>query len=167
MIHNDDADEIYARDINGDETADLFLKGHIYGCEKAKSSRLSNARYFAPYFGRGVSASHPGLQEGISYIAKIISVKTVESRSDFRKIVREVSDEHDFRGEDEYLDRIPKIYDFKKDQFRFIFLSVPRLAFNPPIQKRYLKKGGRFQLNQYYSFDDFYRAWRTEQIWHP
>jgi len=72
MIPDDDADEIYARDITEDYTANMFLKGHIYGCDYEQGSRLFKTHYFAPYFGKTISASkkvqnlHPGLQAGIT-----------------------------------------------------------------------------------------------------
>jgi hypothetical protein len=164
MIPDHEAVEIYARDINNDETADFFLKGHIYGCAYKMRSRLPKAQYFAPYFGRKVSASHPGLQEGVSYIAKIISVEVAETPADFMAIAREVRKKADFNGEQDYVKKVKEWFWGRNKKWSFIFLSVPRLAFNPPIQKPFLQKGRGFLNNHFYSFDEFYQALGGEEI---
>jgi hypothetical protein len=170
MITNE-AIEIYARDINDkdkddESSADLFLKGHIYGCKYEKNSSLSEARYFAPYFGKDVSAIHPGVHEGISYIAKIVSVQVAETGHDFMAIAREVRKSHGFRGEPDYVKRVRDWFFYKgrTKKFSFVFLSVPRLAFNPPIKKSNLRKGKGFLGRGYFTFDQFYRAWGGEPI---
>jgi hypothetical protein len=164
MIPDNEAVEIYARDINNDETADFFLKGHVYGCRYETGSRLPKAHYFAPYFGRSVSASHPGLQEGVSYIAKIISLEVAETPAEFMAIAREVRRKFGFKGEQHYVKQVRKYFYGRNNKYSFIFLSVPRLAFNPPIQKPFLQKGRGFLNKHFYSFDQFYQAWRSEEI---
>jgi hypothetical protein len=140
------------------------LKGHLYGCKYEKSSRLPKAQYFAPYFGRGVSASHPGLQEGISYVAKILNVEVAETADDFRKIEREIR-RGCFSGERAYVEQFEDYFFRKmKRKSSIVFLSVPRLAFNPPIKKIYLKKGTGFLGKGYYTFDKFYQAWGGNPI---
>jgi hypothetical protein len=165
MIADNQAVEIYGRDLNNDETADFFLKGHIYGCVYEKGSRLTKALYFAPYFGAAVSASHPGLQEGVSYIAKILSVQVAETKADFATIAAEARRTVGFRGERTYVDQFKKwFFDGSKITYSIVFLSVPRLAFNPAIKKRYLQGGKGFLGKGYYTFDKFYRAWSGEEI---
>jgi hypothetical protein len=164
MISDDEAAEIYARDLNSDETADFFLKGHLYGCPYAKTGRLSELKYFAPYFGRKVSDSHPGLQEGISYIAKIISVQVAETAEDFMRIATEVRKKTTFRGEQQYVEDFAKWFFEKRKRYSCAFLSIPRLAFNPPIQKPFLQDGRGFLNRHYYLFDEFYQAWGGKEI---
>src|SRR5262249_51652744 len=52
MIRTNDSVEIYAREINEEVTLALFLKARMYGCNYEASSRLPEALYFAPHFGR-------------------------------------------------------------------------------------------------------------------
>ena len=164
MIPNNEAVEIYSRDINNDETADFFLKGHVYGCSYALNSRLPQAHYFAPYFGRNISVSHPGLQEGISYIAKILSVEIAETPAEFMAVSREMRKKVGFRGDEDYVKQVKDYFFGKQHKYSFVFMSAPRLAFNPPIKKPFLQKGRGFLNKHFYSFDDFYRAWGGEEI---
>lgn len=163
MIPDRDAVEIYSRDVNTDESADFFLKGHLYGCQYEAGSRLPRAMYFAPYFGAKVSSSHPGLQEGIGYVAKIISVQTAENSDDFMAVVREMRGEG-FKGERDFVDKFRDWFFDEPRKYSCVFLSRPRMAFNPPIKKKTLRKGVGFMGKGYYTFDSFYRAWGGEQI---
>ena len=61
--------EIYAREINEPVTLALFLQAQLYGCTYQPSSRLAEALYFAPHFGRHITNEQPGIKIGISYIA--------------------------------------------------------------------------------------------------
>ena len=166
MIPDDHAVEIYSRDINNDETADFFLKGHIYGCKYERGSRLPKAQYFAPYFGRIVSASHPGLQEGISYVAKIASVQVAETASDFKAIEKEARRNTEFYGDHDYIKEFRKWFFSKSREhsLSIVFLSVPRLAFNPTIKKTHLRKTPGFIGKGDFTFDQFYQAWGGKDI---
>jgi len=166
MIPNDQDKIINVRDISHKyiETADFFLKGHLYGYKYTNASQLYEARYLAPCFGRWVPLFCPGLQEGISYIANIISVQDAETPADFKAIETQARKDG-FRGE-------PKsVKDFKEwfftgrrrhHRYSVVFLSVPRHAFNPPIKKAHLTESTRFRKN--FSFDELYQAWSGEEI---
>ena len=183
MIHDpsdEKTDEIYVRDINywdeinrqkgENRSADSFLKGHIYGCHYEPGSDLPKMRYFAPYFGQLVSASHPGLQEGISHIAKILSVREAATAGEFKSIVEQVKKETRFQGGQDYVNQVKEwffgksYWGRKKTIYSFVFLSVPCLAFNPPIKKGFLRKRPGQIGKGYFTFDQFYRAWGGEPI---
>lgn len=164
MIPDNEAVEIYARDLNDDKTSDFFLKGHLYGCDYKRSSRLPKAQYFAPYFGRKVSRSHPGLQEGITYVAKIVSVQVAETADDFMKLAKEAK-KFGFDGKRDYVEQFKKyFFEGRNEKHSIVFLSTPHLAFNPSIKKSYLKRGSGFLGIGYYTFDQFYKAWGSEEI---
>jgi hypothetical protein len=165
MIPNEQQFEIYVRDINENESADVFLKGHLY-CDYYKaSSKIARARYFAPYFGRNVSFSHPGLQEGVSYVAKILLLRKIETFGDVARVARDARRETDFCGESDQIKKIKSWFNWKQNQaYNLFFLSRPRLAFNPTIKKKFIQKGTGWQVRHFYSFDEFYRAWGGEQI---
>ena len=82
MIQTNKSVEIYAREVNNEETLALFLKAQMYGCRYEKSSRLAEAHYFAPHFGQQIARNHPGVRVGISYIASIERVEVVETWKD-------------------------------------------------------------------------------------
>jgi hypothetical protein len=163
MITSKEPVEIYARDINENESADLFLKGHLYCRDYMANSIMAEASYFAPYFGQAVSASHPGVQVGFSYIAEIVSRPKVETFADAKAVWREVNkEETSFSGEWDKL-KIIQNWGWKSPRI-LLFLSAPRLAFNPPIKKKYIQKTQWSLQRTSYSFDEFYRAWSGEKI---
>jgi hypothetical protein len=82
--------EIYAREINDEESLALFLKGQMYGCRYEKRSLLAEALYFAPHFGMRIARNHPGVHVGISYIASIERIEVGETWSDLLEAVKEV-----------------------------------------------------------------------------
>ena len=94
MIQTNKSVEIYAREVNNEETLALFLKAQMYGCHYEKSSRLAEAHYFAPHFGQQIARNHPGVRVGISYIASIERVEVVETWRDLLQTVREVRGKH-------------------------------------------------------------------------
>lgn len=63
MVRTDSV-EIYTREINVPETLDLFLKCRLYGCRHEPHSRLAEAHYFAPHFGRAVAQSRLSIRRG-------------------------------------------------------------------------------------------------------
>jgi hypothetical protein len=65
MIQTKESVEIYAREINNEETLALFLKAQMYCCVYQKGSRLAEALYFAPHFGQRIARNHPGVQVGV------------------------------------------------------------------------------------------------------
>lgn len=78
MIRKQNPVEIYAREINEPTTLALFLHARMYGCWYQAGSDLPKAHYFAPHFGKAIAGSHPGINVGISYIAKIIKIEVVD-----------------------------------------------------------------------------------------
>jgi hypothetical protein len=173
MIPDDDLDEIYTRDINDDYSANMFLKGHVYGCQYNEGSRLFKTHYFAPYFGKNISASktvqalHPDMKAGVSYIAKIIDIQTSETPTDFEAIAKELRKKHNRKKEWSCSKAIKEFFGGQRCAYCFIFLDEPRLAFDEPIQKRYLQKSPKYTLAQkLWSFDAFYRAWERQKKTH-
>jgi len=170
MIPDDEVDEIYTRDINDDYSVNMFFKGHVYGCQYKEGSRLFKTHYFAPYFGKRISASktvqalHPGMKAGVSYIAKIIAIETGETPRDFEAIAKELRKRHNRRKEWNCSTAIKEFFGGKRFAYCFIFLDEPRLAFDEPIQKMYLQKSPKYTLAQkLWSFDEFYRAWERQK----
>jgi hypothetical protein len=90
MIKTNKSVELYAREINNEETLALFLKARMYGCRYEMSSRLPEALYFAPHFGQQIARKHPGVQVGISYVASIECVEVIETWKELLQAVREV-----------------------------------------------------------------------------
>jgi len=152
--------EIYAREINEGKTLTLFLKSHLYGCNYEKGSRLPEARYFAPHFGQNIAANYPGIQVGISYIARIQTVEVVESWQDLIDIIKTVRGATWLRKHKIFLDPIHKAWNWNHGEKRyFLFLGTPRLVFNPSIGKEYLQKGKGWLSKRFYSFDSLFEAW--------
>jgi len=160
MIEKNESVEIYAREINNEESLAAFLKARMYRCWYQKGSRLAEASYFAPHFGKRIARNHPGVQVGISYIARIERVEVVDTWQDFLKTVREVK-------EGQWLNRHMRLlrpwhgrgHDWHKKPRSILFLSTPRLVFNPPVLKENLVKGKGFLNERYFSFDKLFAAW--------
>jgi hypothetical protein len=154
MIKTSKSDEIYVRPINVDENLQLFLKAQMYACPYQKAGRLAKALYFAPHFGQKVAGRHAGVQAGVSYIASIKRVEVVETWEELLQTVREVMGKPWLNGHRPLLDQ----RDFHDGHKRsFLFLSTPRLVFNPPI-KRLLKGKGPMGAG-FFSFDSLFAAW--------
>jgi len=158
MVRTRESVEIYAREINNEETLALFLKAQMYTCDYQKGSRLAEAHYFAPHFGQRISRNHPGVQVGISYIASVDQVEVVESWEDLLRVVREIRGQH-------WLNRhMPLIgslqgWDWQDRQRNILFLSTPRLVFNPPVLKENLQEGRGWLSKRFLSFDTLFEAW--------
>ena len=160
MMKTDKSDEIYAREINNEESLAAFLKARMYRCWYQKGSRLAEVAYFAPHFGQQIARDHPGVKVGISYIARIERVEVVDTWQNFLKIVREV------RGGQWLNSHMPLLlpwhgrgHDWRKTTRSILFLSTPRLVFNPPVLKENLVKGKGFLNERYFSFDTLFAAW--------
>ena len=159
MIKSNESVEIYAREINNEESLAAFLKAQMYRCIYQKGSRLAEALYFAPHFGQNIASNHPGVQVGISYIARIERVEVVETWNDFLDTVREV------RGKQWLNSHMPLLlpwrrgHDWRTITRSVLFLSTPRLAFNPPVLKENLQKGSGWLSKRFFSFDNLFSAW--------
>ena len=150
--------EIYAREINTETTLELFLKAQMYGCDYRQGSRLAEALYFAPHFGKRIARNHPGVQDGISYIARIERVEVCETWKDLLLAVRKIRGKTWLNGQKALMQELHRdwIWDHKRN---FLFLSAPRLVFNPPVLKNKLQKNPGFLYKHSYSFDDLFKAW--------
>jgi hypothetical protein len=160
MTKNRESVEIYAREINEPVTLELFLKAQLYGCNYDKGSRLSEALYFAPHFGAQIANDHPGVNIGISYIARIESVGIAATWQEFKNLMREKRGGTWLNQHKEVLRKLRSEWTWdKKEQRYFLLLGKPRLAFNPPVRKEGLQKGKGWLSKRFLSFDELYNAW--------
>lgn len=158
MIKTNKSVEIYAREINNEETLALFLHAQMYGCHYQKGSRLAEALYFAPHLGQRIARRHPGVQVGISYIAKIEQVEVVETWKDLLQIVQKVKDKHWLNGHISLLQPLHRDWAWPRKR-SFLFLSKPRLVFNPPVLKDKLQEGKGWLSRRTFQFDELFEAW--------
>ncbi|MDP2887108.1 MAG: hypothetical protein Q8P51_19045 [Ignavibacteria bacterium] len=165
MIGKRDSVEIYAREINEPITVNLFLKGHLYGCDYKKDSRLPEALYFAPHFGNWIAGVFPGVEAGISYLARIEAIEVVEEWRQLLAVVQERKGKPWLTSHKVFLDGIHKRWEWGKEVRNFLFLGKPRLAFNPPIKKNFLQAGSGFLSKNYFTFDQLYQAWSHHRIY--
>lgn len=152
--------EIYAREINEPVTLELFLKAQLYGCKYQAGSRLAEALYFAPHFGKRITDEHPGVNIGISYVARIESVGQANTWQDFRKLVSDQRGAAWWNRHKAVLQGVRQKWRWNKTQHRsFFFLGARRLVFNPPVRKEKLQRGRGWLSKRFYSFDDLFAAW--------
>jgi hypothetical protein len=152
--------EIYAREINEPVTLALFLKAQLYGCNYQAGSRLSEALYFAPHFGRSITNEHPGVSVGISYIARIVSVGHATTWKDFRQLMYDERGSAWWNRHKKILQELRQKWPWDKGQHRsFLLLAKPRLAFNPPVRKEKLQRGTGWLSKRFFSFDELFVAW--------
>jgi hypothetical protein len=159
MIKTNKSVEIYAREINNEETLALFLKAQMHGCDYQKRSGLAEALYFAPHLGQQIARNHPGVQVGISYIASIECVEVVEAWKDLLQAVREVRGKQWLNGHMALLQPLRRRWNWRDSRRNFLFLSTPRLVFNPPVLKERLQKGKGRLSKRVFSFDALFAAW--------
>ena len=170
MVKTRDSVEIYAREINEPLTMELFLKAHMYGCDYEASSHLAEALYFAPHFGQTIANSTPGISTGISYVARIEQVEIVETWNDLLRTVRSVRKGTWLNSHQNELAPLQTAPGWEwhegSRKYSFLFLSEPRLVFNPPINKERLQKGKGWLSKRVFTFEEFYKAWSGETLWH-
>lgn len=150
--------EIYAREINNEETLALFLQAQMYGCHYQKGSRLAEALYFAPHFGQRIAHEHPGAKVGVSYIATIERVEVADTWKELLQIIRKVRGKQWLNGHMHLLQPLHRNWIWPRKR-SFLFLSKPRLAFNPPVLKESLQKGKGWLSKRTFSFDELFEAW--------
>ncbi len=156
MISRPNPVEIYAREINNEETFDLFLRGRIYHCLHKGNSRLPEALYFAPHFGQFLSELRPGIRPGISYLARIEAVEVVDRWEEFRRCVRAERGEAWGRQNRKLLEGIK----WRGSRpHSVVFLGEPRLVFNPPIPKSNLQEASGILVKHFFSFEDLFAGW--------
>jgi len=157
MIPKTESVEIYAREINEQTTLELFLHGQMYGCNYEANSRLPEALYYAPHFGKLIARNYPGIHAGISYVAKIESVEVTESFQQLCEIACQIRGKAWFKRNSHLILPVKK-WSWEKRK-SFLFLEPPRLVFNPPIYKGKLQKGSGWLSKRVFSFDEFFEAW--------
>lgn len=163
MIRRPDGIEVYAREINDLPTLRLFLEGHLYGCTYESSSDLPHAQYFAPHFGEKVAAQHDLVSHGVSYVARIERVDVFDSWPGFCQLLKGVRGSPWMRKKRDVLDGLHRHWSWKRgDKRSLVVLSQPRLAFHPPIEKRYLQRGKGWLSRRTFSFDDLFVAWHHQ-----
>lgn len=151
--------EIYAREINEPITLELFLKARLYGCIYKTGSKLGEALYFAPHFGKSISKKLPGISVGISYVARIEAVGQATNWKQFQQLMKEERGQTWLRQNGELLKRLKRKWTWNDKHRSFVLLGSPRLAFNPPVLKENLQSGKGWLSNHYYSFEDLLNAW--------
>ena len=162
MIKPQEPVEIYAREINEPMTLTLFLKSQLYGCWYDAGSRLPQAKYFAPHFGRSIAETHPGVHIGISYIARIEEIAVVGDWEDFINTVKSIRNGTwlNKHRDEVYALKNHEGWDWKSDRKRaFLFLGQPRLVFTPPVKKENLQSGKGWLSKRFLSFDELFAAW--------
>ncbi|HTC21731.1 MAG TPA: hypothetical protein VK859_12830 [bacterium] len=165
MIRNSGQPEIYAREINEPITLTMFLKAQMYGCDYEKRNRVADALYFAPHFGKKLAHTHPGIRVGISYIAKIEDVVVIEAWKELKDALK--GHKKKFKKSQKWLNKALKFskpiktdWPWKKYGKRsFLFLSTPRLVFNPPVHKEKIQKGKGWLSKRVLSFDELFVGW--------
>jgi hypothetical protein len=94
--------------------------------------------------GRPLSVSletrHADVRVGISYIASIESVEVVETWKDLLQAVREVRGKQWLNGHMALVQPLRR-WGWHGTKRNLLFLSTPRLVFNPPVLKENLQKG--------------------------
>jgi hypothetical protein len=160
MTKNRSSVEIYAREINEPVTLELFLRARLYGCNYQAGSRLAEALYFAPHFGASITKEHPGINTGISYVARIETVGNATTWNEFREMMRVERGAAWWDSHEAILSELRKKWDWKKGQHRsFLLLGEPRLVFNPSVRKENLQKGKGWLSKRVFAFDELFAAW--------
>lgn len=140
----------------------LFLHARMYGCWHETGSSLPKARYFAPHFAKKIANTHPGINVGISYIAKIDQLEVVDNWESFVQATIAVRSKAWFnkhKTEVEALRKHPD-WDWSGTKKRtFIYMGAPRLAFSPAVKKESFQKSKGNLSKRYLSFDDLFEAW--------
>jgi hypothetical protein len=159
LIKTNNSVEIYAREINNQKTLALFLEAQMYGCRYEKQTRLAEALYFAPHFGQRIARMHSGVQAGVSYIARIKHAEAIVTWKDFLQTVEEFNGKQWLNSHMRLLENMRRGSDWRGTKRNFLFLSKPRLVFNPPVPKENLVKGTGFLGKRFFSFDELFAAW--------
>ncbi len=165
MIKRNDVVEIYAREINEEKTLALFLHGRLYGCDYEKSSKLTEANYFAPHFGQNIANLHPGISVGISYVAQIKTIEIAESIKDVKNIIRKNQGKTWLKKNMHLVQPILDGWSWKNVRRNFLFLGEPRLVFNPAVKKELLQKTQGRLSKRYWTFDELFKAWSGKSLY--
>lgn len=153
--------QVYARDLNKEPYLSLFLKSHIYSC--GYTENIHKCSYFAPYFGSKISTISPGVDEGLSYVAKIYAHMKINNLDDLKIAILEHIKNKKLRNSNRDIDeKLKMLFDDagnqKKKAFTLLLLEKPRKLFNPSIKKERLATGSGWLNKQYYDFDEIFYA---------
>ena len=158
MTRNAESVEVYAREINEPFSLKLFLKTHLYTCWYKDSDRLRRALYFVPHFGKFIGSEHPGIHPGISYVAKIEAMQTLEAWCDVASTLREARGRRWLAGQRALLSEM-KGWKWRGARYTMLLLGKPRLVFNPPIKKESLQEQPGTLAKRFYAFDELFASW--------
>lgn len=111
-----------------------------------------------------IASKHVGIQQGVSYIARIEKLEIVEDWKHFIDTMKEYRTQFWIRKNQEMLNEIHKGWDWTKQRRIIFFLGKPINAFNPPIKKENLQAGYGWLSKSFLSFDDLFQA-RSEKIY--
>ncbi len=168
MINSSISNEVYIRELS-EESIVCSLKAGVYGCDYEKNSRITSSLYFAPHFTAQASRHQPAIQQGISYVARIIDVFVAGGWADFAKNLKDRNGKVWWRNHKAFLETIHNWNWDNHKQRHFLILDKPILVFNPPIRKEFLqshpKKGPGMLGKYYFTFEQLFRAWNSEKIY--
>jgi hypothetical protein len=159
LIRSKDSVEIYAREINEEITLNLFLKARMYVCDYQRGSRLPEALYFAPHFGKSIAYTHPGVNPGISYVARIENIEVVDGWEQLLQATASFRSKPWLKKHIGYLEGIHRIWKWEGEKRSILYLGEPRLVFNPPVKKENLQAGKGWLSKRTFSFDDLFHGW--------
>lgn len=159
LVRSASAVEIYAREINNEMTLDLFLRGRLYGCNYQKGSKIAQSLYFAPNFGKQLAQDRPSVFPGISFIAKIEAIAVTETWKNLIDAAKKYRGGQWLNQNFNLIRPLHSAWKWKGQQRTFLFLSTPRLVFNPPINKDLLQRGKGWLSRHFFSFDELFEAW--------
>jgi hypothetical protein len=144
MIRKENSVEVYAREINEPLLLELFLAAHLYGCAYKKSSRLSEAHYFAPHFGERIAKEYPGTRVGISYLSRIEAVEVCDRWAELRQIAKRIRGATWVKKHADLLKTVKKCWDWKNPERRsLVFRNRSRICITAAKTGRLLVGSGR------------------------
>ena len=159
MIKGRDAVEIYAREINEPTSLRMFLHAGVFGCENSKGSKVGEALYFAPHFGKRIERDYPGVHRGISYIARIEAVEPTACWDDFKQVIVRHRGLAWFKKYAKTFRAVRWLRSRK--EHLILLLSEPQLVFTPAIRKDTLQGGSGWLSKRYFTFKEFFEVWGT------
>ena len=109
------------------------------------------------YFANNISMEYPGINAGLSYVARIETVEVVEKWGELLQVIKSIRGKNWLIKHENILEPIHNNWNWPEKR-SFLFLCKPRLVFNPPIKKHYLQRGTGFFSKKYLSFDKLFAA---------
>lgn len=164
MVKTEKPTEIYLREINDVESYKLFIRGQLYNCRFVINSNLYKAIYFAPHFGEKLSCKYEGVENGISWIARIEELQIAENWDHMLESVKSKRKKQWVKNNGFLLDYLKINWKNEGDRRIIFFLGEPIRAFNPPINKNNLQGGKGWLSKTFLSFDELFKA-RKEKIY--